>query len=177
MKKHIQILALDLATISGFCSGAYGSNAKPVYGLHELPSKSKDLAEFFTLHRDWLVATIEKFNTTMVVFESPLGAAIGRHNLEHKTKTCGLAMQTEAVCLHLGITCFEVHNATVKKSFVGSGRAKKHDMILAANDRGFTVTDDNIADAIGIWLHAIIMLDQKNKTSFASNWDRGLFAA
>ncbi len=43
-----------------------------------------------------------------------------------------------------------LHLSTVKKHFTGSGKAKKPDMIAAAQARGWAPTDDNQADALAV---------------------------
>lgn len=170
-------MALDLATRSGFCVGPYGKNSKPVFGHHDLPSKSKNLAGFLSRHEVWLSGMIERHGVGIVVFESPLLVARGKSTSETIAKLRGLAMQTEHVCRVKRLDCYETNNSTIKKFFAGSGRAKKPQMIEAANERGFLTNEDNEADACAIWLHAIATLDMKHHTTYAGRFERGLFAS
>lgn len=67
---------------------------------------------------------------------------------------------THMVCDSFNVDAIGVNLATVKKSFTGSGRAKKEDMMVQAKARGFKVVDDNDADALAI-LHWAV--DQERK--------------
>jgi Holliday junction resolvasome RuvABC endonuclease subunit len=44
---------------------------------------------------------------------------------------------------------------TIKKEIAGNGRADKDQMVETARRYGWTVTDDNQADALCLWLYAV----------------------
>jgi Holliday junction resolvasome RuvABC endonuclease subunit len=62
----------------------------------------------------------------------------------------GLKAELTAFCEARNIVYAGVGVGTIKKSFTGSGNAKKAQMIAEANRRGFITTDDNEADAIAL---------------------------
>ena len=145
------LLALDLATNTGFCRGVPGG---PVtVGTITLPSTGNDVGTFLNAYANWLRPVLQDGITT-VVFESP-SLRSGGTQLATLRKLYSLAGVTEMACQTLNIPVFEERLQTVKKTLAGNGRAEKADMIEAAKLRGVPVTDDNQADAFGIWLCAV----------------------
>lgn len=142
-----KILALDLATRTGWCVGA--PDEDPRYGTKVLPSTGEDIGRFAYAFNEWLLDMITLESPALIVFEAPILA--GKTNLNTARKLTGLAWHTEFVANHRQVRCAEHHLQSVKKFFAGSGRADKAEMIAAARRLGFDPKDDNAADAIGLW--------------------------
>lgn len=108
---------------------------------------------------DWLGDAITVHAPNIVVFEAPLprqskGAEAARRSL-------GLAAIADLVCYRREVQCFEEANNTVKKSFAGSGRAEKGDILRACQARGWDPKDDNEADALALLDHSILLLRER----------------
>ena len=58
--------------------------------------------------------------------------------------------RVKEVAYEVDLPCHGVHSGTLKKSFTGSGKATKEDMIRKAKFYSHTIEDHNIADAIGL---------------------------
>ncbi len=69
----------------------------------------------------------------------------------------GFLAHVEHWCAARNVELVGVGVGQVKKAFTGRGNAKKHDMIAAAEARGFRPKDDNEADALGILTLAVTM--------------------
>ena len=67
----------------------------------------------------------------------------------------GFLAHLETWCAGRNLTPIGLGVGQVKKAFTGNGRAKKADMIAAAEAKGFRVVDDNQADALAILSLAI----------------------
>lgn len=145
------VLSLDLATNTGWASGDPAD--RPRFGTHTLPSTGDDVGRFLFVHREWLTAFIQIEHPAFVVYEAPI--LPGQTNKATVIKLMSLAGLTELICRDLQVRCFEVHLQSVKKFLAGSGRATKPDMVAAARRFGFDVRNDNEADAIAIWGHAV----------------------
>lgn len=161
----MKILALDLATKTGWCVGEH--DAEPNFGTYALPKTDDDIGRFLVAFEDWLVGMMALEDPELVVFEAPIFLGGRNSNIMTARKLMGLANQTEVVCYRRGVTCREGHLQKVKKFFAGHGRAEKADMIAAARRFGFAVTDDNQADSVGLWCFTVHsrFLDQRHRWS------------
>ncbi|GLK86661.1 hypothetical protein [Ancylobacter defluvii] len=146
------VLALDLSTNTGWAAGDPAGT--PRFGTHTLPSTGDDVGRYLAKHREWLTAFIQVERPQFVVYEAPILPA--QTTKATAIKLMSLAGLTELICRDLEVRCFEAHLQSIKKFLAGSGRATKPDMIAAARRYGFDVRNDNEADAIGIWGHAVM---------------------
>jgi len=155
------ILALDLATTTGWAvatpeyirswspglvipEGAarqYGLS----YGTITMAQFGTDRPAKLAYFHDWLTDQIKVHGARMVAYEAPLV-----RNQKTARLTFGLCAIAEACGSAVSARIDEAHVADVKIQATGKGRAEKHEMIAAANARGWDVIDDNIADAL--WL-------------------------
>jgi crossover junction endodeoxyribonuclease RuvC len=148
------IIALDLATATGWAVGM--PEAEPRFGTFTLPSTGDDIGRFLVKFEDWLNDMITVEGPGLVVFEAPI-LRRGGGNPVVARKLMGLANCVETICYRRDVRCRQAHLATVKKSFAGSGRAEKSDMIAMARRWGWAVRNDNEADALGLWQLAVRM--------------------
>ena len=139
------VLALDLATKTGFA--VQRENGTIQSGMVTLPPASKTrTGERLNRFRKWLTETKNKHdNIDFVVWEQPV--------VRHAKAVAPLFQLVGTVCSwadHHGIGYANdgVASATIKKFATGCGHAKKKEMIQAARQLGFNITDDNEADAL-----------------------------
>ena len=152
-----RILALDLATRLGW---AYGSarEGDPVSGYWDLPKTGDDIGPFAKAFDEWLRSMITEAQPHVICFEAPMPTQAGRSTLTTTIKLQGLCWHCEYVASCVGVPARQVPAATWKKVFTGSGAAKKPDVIKAAFSRGLRVSDNNQADALGVWFFAAVKM-------------------
>lgn len=138
----MRILALDLATVTGFAnwdgySIRSGSRSFKV-GRGESPGMR------FLKYEGWLQGVILRNRPEVIAYEQAHlrgGAA--------SEVIVGLIVILKKKCAEHGIEYTDRHTATIKKHATGSGRASKEDMIHMAKVKfGKSVVDDNEADAL-----------------------------
>ena len=169
------ILALDLATLTGFCHGPGDTGEVPTIGSFRLPKTDADLGRFLRAYRDWLTELVSEVEPELVVYESPV-----LHNVTSLItvrKLNGLCGMTEVVIGDLNaayrkagaaeIEVAEVSPTSVKKALTGNGRAEKPDMIRAAELYGLNPACSDEADAFGVWLLTVRTRFPKT----AGHWD------
>lgn len=155
------LLALDLATVTGWAFWRPGADVRS--GVCKLPRTGEDVGRFLCAFEDWLKPFLELERPARVVFEAPILTA-GKTDINTARKLMSLAAFTEVVCRRSGIRqYFEVNNATVRKHFVGVGRARDRrtlkDLTLdACRARGWDPRDDNAADALAVLDYAAATL-------------------
>lgn len=145
------LLALDLATTFGWACALPGG--EPEYGSLRLPSKDGEGAVFLAYER-WLEAALTNWQPKLVVYEAPI--LIGnRTSLQTATRLIGLGVITLKCCTAREVYRVErANNSTVKKFNTGGGKSEKLAMIDAVGRHGWRPSDDNAADALGIFLYA-----------------------
>lgn len=159
------ILALDLATQTGFCIGPADTGEVPTIGHVRMPSTGPDVGRFLCAWQDWLEPKVREVEPALIVFEAPILPA--QTQMATTRKLQGMAGVTEMVGHRLGIEVAEVATSQVKKALTGSGRADKADMMAAARHYGFTPQTSDEADAFGIWLCALRLRHPEH----AGRWD------
>ncbi|MGV2894184.1 hypothetical protein ACNPPY_00180 [Achromobacter sp. AGC78] len=157
---NLNILALDLGTKTGFALRRRDGSTR--HGTEVFtPRKSWSEGQKWARYRAWLAGIINDEKIHRVVYEQVIRHEVKGRPLWDAAHAYGaFEAITHMVCDGFNIQAHGVNLATVKKSFTGSGRAKKEDMISQAEVRGFKVVDDNNADALAI-LHWAV--DQERK--------------
>lgn len=152
------ILALDLATVIGWCKG-HTQCAAPTWGTHILPSGGSDAAAAIALSK-WLRPIFTHTPPDLVAKETApsIMAFKGKTNARTLERLRTLATKTEEICLEFGIHCVDVDATQWRKPLTGQARFPKHrrpyPAIAALEQIGFLVSDHNAADAFGVWLYA-----------------------
>lgn len=169
------ILALDLATLTGFAYGPGDTGELPTIGSHRLPSTGDDVGRFLAAYRDWLVAKVSEVEPDLLVMEAPI--LHSQTTITVTRKLQGLAGVTEMVIHDLNATyrkigaaeieVAEVATTSVKKALTGNGRAEKSDMIRAAQIYGLDPACSDEADAFGVWLLTV----RTRWPKLAHHWD------
>ena len=153
------ILALDTATVVGWCAGAPGG--EPRYGARDF-SGARSSGEVFGRFHAWLTALCREHRPSLVVFEAPYipqgrraGAPINTIVLR---RLAGLTGQVEAVAWELQIPCREATPLEVARFFLGTQRLKraekKQRTIEMCERYGWAPACDNAADALALWAMA-----------------------
>lgn len=146
------ILAIDLGNEFGY---AVKQSATIDSGWHRLTNKpALDPGKKFKLFDYWMnYEAVEGIDA--VYYED-----VKRHvSLYNARAYCGFLAILQSWCYKKEIKCVGVGVGTIKKFWVGNGRATKEMMIAEANKRGFETDNDNEADAIAL-LHYALELDK-----------------
>ena len=140
-----KILALDLATKTGFAVGGLGTVMSGVWDLK--PSRFESSGMRFVKFRSELNLLHAHHPFEHVFFEE-----VRRHRGTDAAHIYGglMAVLTEwCEVKKIPYSAFGV--GPIKKYWTGKGNATKEQMLQAARDRGFNPKDDNEADALAIF--------------------------
>jgi hypothetical protein len=157
------ILALDLATRTGWAEGDIGS--RPRHGSERFAPAGADRSAVLAGAIRHLQRRFMVFPPAMVVFEAPMAPNImaGRTNANTARTLIGLAGLVEAICQINGI--YRVREAKVsdiRRWFVGGnprGEIGKKLTIDRLRAMGFDPQDDNAADALALWHYTAAQYD------------------
>lgn len=167
------LLALDLATVSGWAYGripAVGPTAlevaankppQPASGVIRVQS-IQGLGHFLSEFEDRLGALMDAKRPAGLIIEAPILPKLC--NFETTCKLMSLAGIAQLQAARRGIRWVKlVQPTSVKKSFAGSGKAKKPDMMAACDARGWTYATHDEADALGVWVHGCELYRQERR--------------
>ena len=157
---NVNILALDLGTKTGYALRRRDGRVQ--HGtVNFTPRKGWSEGQKWVRYRAWLASIMRDEQIHRVAYELVIRHEVKGRPLWDAAHAYGAFQAiTHMVCDSFNVDAIGVNLATVKKSFTGSGRAKKEDMMVQAKARGFKVVDDNDADALAI-LHWAV--DQERK--------------
>lgn len=155
------ILALDMATRTGWASGVIG--ASPTWGAHDF-GRNRSNGEVLSAFRTWLCRKLDEIQPTVVCFESPyMPGPNSRFSAPANALTIrrlfAFAGFTEAVCVERRVRCYEARPSEITRAFLGGPaprqRAeKKAATVKMARLLGYAVADDDEADAVALWCFA-----------------------
>ena len=142
-----RVLALDLGAHFGWAATESVVGCSWIGYGHKRLSGDKESMFFY-----WLRETLEhQYSPSVVVYED-----IKRHLSTAAAHAFGgYRAIMNLNCQMYGIESVGVGVGEWKKHITGKGNAPKNDVIAAIQKRGYNVTDDNEADAIGILLYAL----------------------
>lgn len=153
------VLALDLATVTGFACGS--TDGTPVsHGVVAIPKTGEDIGRFLAHFRDWLNAALDDMGPDEIVFESPI--LPDTINLKTARKLYSLAGVAEMVAHDRKIRVSEANLNDIRGHFIGIKQAPrdvpkskrrqwiKDKIIAECRKRGFRVSGDDDADAIAL---------------------------
>jgi len=148
MKNVVSVLALDLATLTGWAH-SNGESGVQDFALRRGESPGMRFVKF----RGWLNRFLDDIPTEIIAYEQAHhrgGAAT--HVLENFV---GRVMEIAA---ERGLETMPRHTAEIKKHATGKGNANKPMMVAAAEARWWIdVIDDNHADAL--WLLDLVQTE------------------
>lgn len=140
-KEGVRILALDIATVTGWktdtTSGIW--NLKPNRG----ESEGMRVVRFKSKVREMIAME----NITVVSYERPAG--MHKSSIMVASEMVGV-LKDLCIELNIELACYSA--TEIKKFATGKGNANKEAMISAVNKLGYPTTNDNEADAIHLYL-------------------------
>lgn len=152
------ILALDIATKTGWCAGVIGSN-DPQLGSVRLLGRGAEDGAIGAAMADWLADMITVHRPRLVAYEAPL--QIGQHSGQAAgLVTIGLVMMVKVICWRREVRCAPFHVSTVRANTIGRGNASKADVAAWCAEQGWTVPqvsgepDLDATDAAALWAYA-----------------------
>lgn len=163
----MKVLALDLSRTTGFAHDGPDDGA-PITGVWRLPpldisSYGRAFAELFERVED----TVRLVGIDCLVFEAPLPvpAHVGRAHKDPDLAFALMGLAAVAECtgeylklkgIRPGLTIFSAHVQTVRRHFVGHGLPHEPKLAVQRMCRtlGWSVIDDNAADAAAVWCYA-----------------------
>lgn len=141
----MNILALDIATRTGWASRINGVVESGVMDMKHLPSMA---AKGWAFNK-WVSDKIHGVNQIWI--ERPWMGGSG----DVTFLLGGLAFTALSIAHGYNVPSFEVPPSTLKKATTGSGKASKAEMMAIVEGWGFKPIDDNEADAIALMTYAI----------------------
>lgn len=160
----MKVLALDLATRSGFAFGKPGE--PPISGSMRFASPGASHEAIFASALRWITTLIKRCEPDLIVWEAPLAPSFKRGFTNANTTTLlfGLPAVIGAVAFLLGV--FDVRKAEARKvrmHFIGANPKRviaKKQTIEQCRARGWAVDDDNEADALAVWSYMTSLIAQ-----------------
>lgn len=152
------VAAFDL---SKHCVGwsVDASDGGPRLGAWRGASEVPLLGRAGLLYGSWLSDFIALNRPGLIAVEAPAiaGVPIGEHEA---MLLIGMAFMTASVAEANGIRFERAHVSTVRKHFVGSGRAKKRDVMARCKLLGWPARNGDEADAAALWSWAKATFDR-----------------
>lgn len=144
------ILALDLATVTGWASGSPGDT--PRCGTIELPRPvERDNGPSYASFVDWLNGMIQLQRPRLLAIEASYVAAGRNINARTVELAGGLLAIGELIAYRRAISCRVKAVASVRKHFVGKGSATKDQVYQECRRRGWAPDSLDAADALALW--------------------------
>lgn len=161
----MRVLTLDLARRTGWALGDVGSK-QPRSGSVSFGTDESSHEATFGNALTWANEKFPEFAPTLIVWESPLAPSFkrGETNIGTTAILFGLPAIIGAVAYLLKITARQASVQDVRKFFLGSNPkrgAAKHLTMMQCRAHGWTVEDDNEADACALWSYTCSILDPK----------------
>ena len=160
------VLALDLASVTGWALGEPGS--EPTHGTHRFAAKDASHEAVFYKCMLWTQETIIKHNPGLIVWESPLASNFGKKgetNIDTTALLHGLPAIVGAIAYMYKI--YDVRKAAtsaIRQHFINCNpkRAEAKPMVMEqCRAMGWEVEDDNEADALATWSYMCSLLEPK----------------
>jgi hypothetical protein len=158
-----RILALDLATRTGFAFGAAGE--KPRFGSIRFASVGASHEAVFGKAITWAHGMFRDLAPDQVAYEEPMQFRGGKSRAGNDEILYGLPAIMQGVAHNLGI--HDVRKAAVRDvrlHFIHRNAKReiaKRETMRRCRLLGWDVRDDNEADALALWHYACIFQDSK----------------
>ena len=159
------ILALDLASVSGWAVGEPGG--EPAHGSIRFASVGASHEAIFAAAYNWTHRNINTYEPTIIVWESPMPpqARRGASNINTTTLLFGLPAVIGCAAYLRGIyDCRKAYVKDIRRHFIGSnpkGAVAKKLVVKQCAAMGWDVADDNEADALATWHYMCALIDPK----------------
>jgi hypothetical protein len=165
MKTIRTVLALDLASQSGFAVGDVGSKLRPISGTVRFAPQGASHEAIFASALQWMSEMCRLHEPTTICWEAPLATSFsrGKTTVTVTTILYGIPAVIGAVAYLKGI--YDIRKAStkdVRNHFIGCNpkrvEAKKLTM-RQCRAHGWHVNDDNEADALATWSYMCSLID------------------
>jgi hypothetical protein len=176
----VDVLALDLATITGWARGPVGG--VPTSGAIRFGKGSASEAAVFFHTLKWVGEVLDpqpRPDVLMIEALLPPGAKVGATNRETRDRLAGLRGVVLAVAHGRGV--YNVKEGTVgniRQHFIGERmlkRAKAKPAIVArCQELGWPCDDDNAGDALAAWSYACSLIDPRQALLVSPLFNRRL---
>lgn len=158
------VLALDLASVSGWACGEPGG--EPAHGSHRFAAKGASHEAIFANAMAWIETKIVFHRPKLIVWEAPLaGFKGGRTTVDVTTILFGLPAIVGAIAYQRGVYDIRKANTSdVRNHFIGCNpkRARAKALVIQqCRTMGWPVEDDNEADALATWSYMCALLNPK----------------
>jgi hypothetical protein len=159
------VLALDLATVTGYARGVVGG--RPIAGSVRFGTREASEGEVFSQAIGWMSKVLEmQPRPDVIVVEAmlPPGAKVGATNSSTRDRLAGLHAIVRGVAHIRGISeiaCYSV--ADIRQHFIGERSLRraqaKAAIVLRCEMLGWQAVDNNAADALAAWSYACSIID------------------
>lgn len=143
-----KILALDLATTTGYALGRIGG--APSSGQKRIGSEGDSLGAFADEFDFWLNGIVERLAPGLIYYEAPINQS-GKTTAATTIKLRGLAYHVHMIGFRHRIIVRPGNVQTVRREFCGSGHASKDQVVEECRRRGWSVAGTDEADAVALW--------------------------
>lgn len=155
----VRVLALDIASATGWAADRPSGGDRPVCGTFKVRPEGEDLGPLYADFEEGLEGLIGLHQPTVLAFEAPLvfgGDTGSKRKTNHQTVRIlfGLAAVAEKVGWQHNLDVYELHIQTVRKHFVGSGRADKSEVMARCRLLGWDPPSLDASDACACWDYA-----------------------
>lgn len=162
----IRVLALDLATVTGWAVDRPDGNGGPLTGTVACKHQGSDFGPAYVALERFIIDAFTVHSPAFLAFEAPLivanrGGATVQTNVNTVRKLFGLAAVAELVGARLGMQVYEANISTARKHFASNGRAKKPEVYERCRVLGWDVRSHDAADACAVWSLAKSLLEPK----------------
>lgn len=147
------ILALDLATRTGFVAGRSCDDFRSGVLVFDenLSPKDKSRAAILGLAQAQIDALLDDLGPERILYEAPFFRGAGSRLLS------GFCALVEASASRRGIPLQEIASLSARKSVLGTGKATKTDIAQWLADQGINFETDDEADAYIIFLSYFLL--------------------
>lgn len=171
------VIALDLASRTGWCTGAPGGRAR-VGTIAFAPSRAKGATEeLFHAALLWLQSELP--GHALVAFETPLAPSsrYGATNIDAVRIAFGLAALVEAAARGAGIKVVEAPVSAVRTFMIGrgnlAGKIAKPLVWQRCRALGIECEDHDQSDAAALWFYVCALFDPRTAARSTPLFGRG----
>lgn len=177
------ILALDIATVTGFARGKVGET--PIAGSVRFGRPGASSNAVFGSCLSWLSKELAlEPRPDLLVLEAMLSplAKVGATQADVRDRLAGLHGVVRGVAHLRGVyQIAEYSVGDVRQHFIGERSLKreqaKRRTVIVCRQLGWQVADDNAADALALWSFAAALIDPAQALKLSPLFNRALRAA
>lgn len=157
-----RVLALDLASVSGWAVGEPGMLL--AHGSIRFASKGASHEAIFANAYQWTADKIATYGPNLIVWEAPLSTSFKRGSTTNDTTTLLFGLPAIVGCCAYQRGIYDIRKAetrAVRMHFIGQNPKRtiaKPMVMRQCRAQGWDITDDNEADALATWSYQCSIL-------------------